>query len=98
MGIRNFQEIFDKPFDIEKIRKVPVKILVGEEDTLYVGESKWGTSRMERLINLRKNYEKNGLNVSMDIIPGIGHKGHDDLKSKYVLDFFLDVLSNASGK
>ena len=32
-----FQEIFDKPFDIEKIRKVPVKILVGEEDTLYVG-------------------------------------------------------------
>ena len=97
-GIRNFQEIFDKPFDIEKIRKVPVKIVVGEEDTLYVGESKWGTSRMERLINLRKNYEKNGLNVSMDIIPGIGHKGHDDIKSKYVLDFFLDVLSNASGK
>ena len=95
-GTRNFEEIFGEPLDLQAMRKVPVRLLIGELDTKYVGESPYGTTRMERIRNLEKNYKEHGLNVSLEIIPGIGHKGNDAVKSRYVMRFFQEVIDGES--
>lgn len=97
-GTGDFEKVFGTPLNMEEIRRVPVRLLLGEQDTKYIGDSPFGTSRMERLLNLKKNYEENGLNVSMELIPGMGHKGHDDIKAGYVMRFFQEIIDSEGNR
>ena len=97
-GTKDFAEIFGQEIDLDVIRNVPVRLLIGKMDTLPVGRSAWGNTRMERLLNLKENWEKHGISVSMEIIPGIGHKGNDAIKALFVIDFFQEILNTEAGK
>ena len=97
-GTRNFSSIFGKSPDIDAIRKVPIMLLIGEKDVLFVGEADCGNTRMERLIALKRNFEEHGIAATMQIIPGIGHKGDYPVKASYVIDFFRDVLLHCGEK
>ena len=46
-GIRDFKVYFDKDPDLEKICKIPVQITVGERDTAFIGDSPYGSNRLE---------------------------------------------------
>lgn len=91
-GTRNFREIFDKELDLEQIKRVPVKLMVGEHDTRFLGESPRGNNRMERIRNLMKNYQEHQIPVSLEVIPGIEHKGFDEKKAPIVMRFFQEIL------
>lgn len=91
-GIRDFQQVFGKSPDLDAIRKVPVRLLIGEQDTRYIGDSPYGNSRMERIQCLEQNLREHGVEVQLDIMPGIGHKGNDAIKSGYVTAFFQEVI------
>jgi pimeloyl-ACP methyl ester carboxylesterase len=72
-GIRNFREIFDKPFDLAAVRQVPVHVLVGEKDNRFIGENRYGDNRLDRMKNFAANLRAAGVAADLEIIPGIGH-------------------------
>jgi poly(3-hydroxybutyrate) depolymerase len=99
-GIGDFEEQFGKPLDTEALKKVPVLLLIGGEDTGavdYSGDAtfteaaaKYGRSRIERIQALLRNYLDYGLNVRLEQVPGVGHEG---LKLvPYITAFFKQVL------
>jgi len=91
-GTRDFEKIFDKKIDIEAMRKVPTQLLIGECDSKFIGESPYGTNRIERILNLKKNFEENGISVQLDFMEGIAHSGHDDIKASHQTKFFQRIL------
>lgn len=72
-GIRNFREVFDKPFDLPAVRQVPVHVLVGENDNKFIGENRYGNNRLDRMKNFAANLKAAGVAADLEIIPGIGH-------------------------
>ena len=95
-GTRDFEDYFDKRPDIGKIRQVPVQLLIGEHDTKDIGPSPFGSSRMERLLNLKKNYEDKGIDVRIKIVPGAGHSDGYRERSLAAMDFFEKVLAGTA--
>ena len=92
-GTRNFREIFDKDLDLEKIREVPVQITVGEKDTKFIGESPYGTCRVERMKSLQKNFRDHGVRtVELEILPGLEHADGDDVRVHTAQHFFERYL------
>ncbi|WP_458086226.1 alpha/beta hydrolase [Streptomyces malaysiensis] len=87
LGTKGFEERFGAPVRLAEIRKVPVHMVVGSEDTETweinnPGDSNWmdgadavGRTRVERITALRDNYTELGIEVSLDIVPGVGHRG-----------------------
>jgi predicted peptidase len=97
-GTRDFNKIFDKEIEIEAMKNVPVQLLIGENDVSFIGESPYGSNRMERIINLKKNLEECDIKVQLDIIEGIAHSGNDNIKAKYQIEFFQKILGKESSK
>ena len=92
-GIRNFRQLFDKDFDLAAVRKVPVQIMVGGKDVKYIGESPYGTNRVERMKSLLKNFQANGVqHTELEIIPGIEHVDGDSERIVACTKFFEKVL------
>ena len=91
-GTRDFEKYFDKRPDIEEIRKVPIRLMIGEQDTKYIGDSPFGDNRRERIENLKKNYAEHGIESDLHVIKGFDHKGGDEEKSKVVIDFFAQTI------
>lgn len=91
-GIRNFETYFNRKPEIEKMKRVPIQLMIGENDTKFIGESKWGNNRMDRIINYRDNLKRFEIKSSLMIIPGIEHKGYDEIKAEFVMDFFKQFL------
>lgn len=87
-GIRDFRKHFDKNLDLEEVRKVPVEIMVGDQDISYIGDSAYGTNRVERNRHLVKNLEEHGVNVQFDLLPGLNHISGRTEKMKTALAFF----------
>lgn len=87
-GVRDFKKHFDKELDLTQIVQVPVEIIVGDQDTLYIGESPYGTNRMERNLHLKENLEQHGLSVQFDVLPGLTHTSGRTEKIKTALNFF----------
>ncbi len=67
------------------MRRVRVQMLVGAEDTetweitIKPGDAAWmegandaGRTRIDRLATLKANYEKHGIAVCHDLLPGLG--------------------------
>jgi poly(3-hydroxybutyrate) depolymerase len=99
-GIRDFEAQFGKPIDMAALKKVPVLLLAGLEDTENVDYTedasftealkKYGDNRLERIRALLKNYLEHGLNVRLEEVPGLGHEGLKMVPQ--VIEFFKQVL------
>ena len=91
-GIRDFKVYFDKDPDLEKICKIPVQITVGERDTAFIGDSPYGSNRLERMKSLKANLEANGLSVCLEILSGLEHGGGEDIRINTAQEFFERYL------
>lgn len=91
-GVRDFKKYFDKDVDLEAVRQVPVHISVGEYDTKFIGESPYGTNRVDRMKSLKANLESQGLTVAMDIIPGFEHADGEKERVQAAQNFFETYL------
>jgi len=105
VGVRNFEAVFGKPLDLDVIRRVPVHMLIGGDDTqtweitIEPGNAWWmpgagiaGANRQDRMRSLRRSLEAQGVAVQQDTIPGIGHDDRTMLDA--VKRFFADVLTD----
>lgn len=105
LGTGGFAQRFGADIDLDAIRRVPVQMVVGAADveTWEInnrGDSNWmdgveetGSTRIERLQTLRRNFEEHGIQVRFDLMPDVGHQGRAVLPT--VTDFFTDVLAAA---
>jgi hypothetical protein len=85
-GTRNFQAIFGRPLDFEQMRRVKVHMVAGDQDLEVLKLPPWleravqrlgpiGKNRVERLKQLKDNFEQNGIDVQIDFVPGVAHEG-----------------------
>jgi len=90
------------------LRRVPVQMVVGEEDketweiTIEPTSRFWmegandaGPTRIDRLRALRDDFARHGIPVRFDLVPGVAHNGYAVLGP--VQDFFGQVLQRHSG-
>ena len=92
-GVKDFKQVFGQELDLPAIRKVPVIIVVGEKDNLFIGDSKYGTNRVDRMKTLQQNYLDNGVEtVELAIIPGIAHEDGDAERIATAAAFFEKYL------
>jgi pimeloyl-ACP methyl ester carboxylesterase len=103
VGIADLEERFGVKFDAAALAKLPVQMLVGEVDlqtweiTHKPGTKYWmegandaGSTRPERLQALQQSFESVGVNVRLDLVPGVSH---DRLKFiNRVQDFLAAIL------
>ncbi|MGM0924114.1 MAG: alpha/beta hydrolase [Bacillota bacterium] len=87
VGIGDCEERFGVVLDYEEMKRVPVLMVIGSEDTetwmindkdapfWMDGLDKRGNNRIERLRALRDNFEQNGIQVRYEEIPGVSHEG-----------------------
>jgi len=87
LGTGGFFEKFGIRVDVDAMRRVPVQMVVGTEDTetweinnpggpnWLDGVAETGSTRVERLETLRDNYRSHGIEVRWDVVPGVGHQG-----------------------
>ena len=107
VGTRNFKAEFGVDIDLPAMRRVHVQMVVGAEDTetweitIKPGDRIWmegandaGVTRIDRLATLKANYERQGIAVRHDIVPGIGHEGAKSLEP--VRQFFATVLQESA--
>jgi poly(3-hydroxybutyrate) depolymerase len=103
VGTRNLRDEFGVGLDLAEMRKVRVQMIVGAEDTetweitIKPGDAAWmegandaGRTRIDRLATLKANYEKHGIAVRHDVIPGLGHEGWKAMQP--VIEFFEETL------
>lgn len=89
-GIANFEEIFGKEISFEKLKQVPILLMVGSQDTEVIDYStdatasqklsKLGSNRLERVRALKENYETHGISVKLIEVPGAAHEEDKMLK------------------
>ena len=73
-GVRDFKKYFEREFDLAVFREVPMLFVIGEKDTKFIGNSPYGSNRMERIHCLQKNFLENGVkSVELEVIPDIAH-------------------------
>lgn len=106
LGVRNFKQEFNQDIDFESLKKVPVQMVVGENDTdtweindkndpyWIDGLDSTGETRIQRLQALKNNYEEHGITVQFDLMPGVKHKGLPLLPA--VKAFFSNVLQKSN--
>lgn len=103
VGIRDIKQRFGVDFDAAALARVPVQMIVGEADletweiTHKPGGTYWmegandaGQTRPERLQALKASFEGAGVNVRLDLVPGVSHDRMKVLGR--VKDFLSDVL------
>lgn len=86
-GLRGFEEVFGKPVDWDAVRRVPVHLVVGADDTHPGGivhsadHPSWmegadaaGANRVERLRALHAGLERRGVRATLEVLPGVGHE------------------------
>ena len=85
-GTRNVEAVFGHPMDVDAIRRVPIKLVVGADDTnpQEIGHAPqtryWnakahdqGATRVDRLKTLRRSLSESGINAELDLLPGRDH-------------------------
>jgi poly(3-hydroxybutyrate) depolymerase len=95
LGTADLTEVFGTELDLPTLRRVPVQMIVGAEDTetweiAEPGIDAGGDTRVERLRTLRDNWEAHGIPVRLDVIPGMGHSGSRGVP--HTQRFFSEVL------
>jgi pimeloyl-ACP methyl ester carboxylesterase len=107
-GVADLEARFGVRLDFEMLRRVPVQMIVGEEDketweiTIEPTSRFWmegandaGPTRIDRLRALRDDFARHGIPVRFDLVPGVAHNGYAVLDP--VQDFFGQVLQRHSG-
>jgi len=102
IGIRDLKRRFGIDFDAAALARVPVQMIAGEADletweiTHKPGGTYWmegandaGRTRPERLQALKASFESAGVDVRLELVPGVSH---DRMK---VLDRVKDFFSEA---
>lgn len=104
VGVRDFETVFGEALDLDVMRRVPVHMVVGDDDTetweitLKPGGSWWmdgadlaGGDRRNRLRLLKASFEAAGIKVRHDVVPGAAHRVEP------VIPAVSDFLSSALG-
>ncbi|MDE1994058.1 MAG: alpha/beta hydrolase [Rhizobiaceae bacterium] len=87
IGVRDLEERFGATADPRQIARVPIQLVVGDADldTQEIlhrpgrrywaeGANEAGATRPERLRALKNSLSDNGIEVSFDLLPGVGHE------------------------
>jgi predicted peptidase len=103
VGVRNFAAQFGKPLDVEAMRRVAIHMVIGDQDketweiTIKPEDEWWmedaniaGANRIDRMMSLRESYERHGIQVRQDFVPGVTHDPPKVIGP--VKAFFADVL------
>jgi poly(3-hydroxybutyrate) depolymerase len=103
VGIRDVKQRFGIDFDAAALARVPVQMIVGEADletweiTHKPGGTYWmegandaGRTRPERLQALKASFEGAGVDVRLELVPGVSHDRMKVLGR--VKDFLADAL------
>jgi poly(3-hydroxybutyrate) depolymerase len=102
LGTKDFERRFGRPIDLDALRRVPVLMVVGDQDvdTWEInnpGESNWldgveetGKTRIDRLDTLRRNFVDHGIDVRFVLVPGVAHRG--SLTLPPVREFFGELI------
>jgi poly(3-hydroxybutyrate) depolymerase len=102
LGTRDFEQRFGRPVDLDALRRVPVLMVVGDQDveTWEIdnpGEPNWmdgaeqaGETRIDRLRTLGRNFTAHGIDVRFVLVPGVAHRG--SLTLPPVRDFFGELI------
>jgi pimeloyl-ACP methyl ester carboxylesterase len=103
VGVRNFEQVFGKRLDVEAMRRVPAHMVIGADDsdtweiTIPRGSSWWmegadlaGRDRRDRMRALKASFEKAGIAVRQDSVPGVAHRVEPMIPA--VEDFLAEML------
>ncbi|AJY75392.1 hypothetical protein [Paenibacillus beijingensis] len=106
VGTRGFEEQFGSKLDLERLREVPVQLVIGSLDCEIQKTGKenpfWqegvevaGDSRLARIRTLRDNMIRNGIRVRYDEVEDAAHEGKKLFP--VVQSFFGEILAEAGG-
>lgn len=102
-GVADLEEQFGISLDLDAMRRVRVQMVIGQQDTdtweindpgkpgWVRGEQTVGTTRLERLDALRESFERHGIEVRHDLVPGVSHEGYKLIPA--AKSFFAKVLN-----
>lgn len=103
-GTADLEQIFGIRLDLDALARVPVQMVVGDEDTetweiTLSPESRYwmeggndaGRTRIDRLCALHDNFAEHGIPARFDRVPGVAHNGYAVLEPVHA--FFADILA-----
>ncbi|MEU8635334.1 PHB depolymerase family esterase [Amycolatopsis sp. NPDC048633] len=102
LGTKDFEQRFGRAVDVEALRRVPVLMVVGDQDVetweiTNRGEPNWmdgaeltGATRVERLRTLERDFLDHGIDVRFELVPGVAHRGSPVLPA--VQEFFAELI------
>jgi hypothetical protein len=104
VGVRDFEKVFGKKIDLDAMRRVAVQMVIGGADletweiTITPQDPWWmpgadlaGPNRNDRMRSLRSSFERHGITVRHDIVPGVNHDDRELIS--HVKAFFAEALS-----
>ena len=91
-GTRDFKNYFGHDVDLAAVQKVPVLVIVGENDTKFIGDSPYGDNRVARMKSLQKNLQDHGVHTELTILPGFAHEGGEKERVQAAQHFFEAYL------
>ena len=91
-GTRDFKNYFGHDVDLAAVQKVPVLVIVGENDTKFIGDSPYGDNRVARMNSLQKNLQDHGVHTELTILPGFAHEGGEKERVQAAQHFFEAYL------
>lgn len=103
VGVRDFEQKFGKPLNLDALKALPVHMVVGKADLdtweithreggkfYMAGANDAGRTRPERLESLRKSFVASGVDATLDLVDNVPHNGLACVDK--VQDFFAAVL------
>ena len=67
-------------------------VIVGENDTKFIGDSPYGDNRVARMKSLQKNLQDHGVHTELTILPGFAHEGGEKERVQAAQHFFEAYL------
>jgi poly(3-hydroxybutyrate) depolymerase len=107
LGTADFEKRFGQAIDVDALRRVPVLMVVGEDDVetweiTNPGEPNWmdgaektGATRVERLRTLERDFVAHGVDVRFVVVPGVAHQASPVLP--VVGEFFGELIAARRG-
>jgi len=103
VGVRDIEARFGKSLDVDRLRQVPIHLVVGKFDLdtweithsetgrhYMPGANDAGQTRRERIESLRQSLLAKGVEVKLDVVDNVSHQGLQCVEP--VQDFFAGVL------
>ena len=104
IGVRDMEAVLGRAVNHAAMREVAVQMVIGMDDTetwevtvpktaphYMEGANDAGVTRVDRIRSLKASFETAGIEVRLDMMPGVTHEGGKILPP--VFDFFGEVLA-----